>query len=292
MLAAADAVLAMIGPGWLTAATVAGEPRLYQAGDFVRTELSRALSMNLTVVPVLVGGATMPAADELPPDLTDLTRRQAVVVRDEAFHADVDRLLKLLRGEPERRPGWISRRRPALAAAAALLLIVAGGLTWWFRDQAPTQSRGSSGPTGCPSTGSGTWTDIALAAHPSGTVPYASGGTLTFTVNAAKWRLEQPGQWQIVLNTQMENAAKTSASHESGKYRSVRVALRDYDVYCFDPPEPGQEPGTITDAHVGFNVTCLPTGAMSLILQYSNEGRQELPFTADTTPASCVTSST
>ena len=173
-LAAADAVLAMIGPGWLTAATVTGEPRLYQAGDFVRTELSRALKLNLTVVPVLVGGATMPSVDDLPPDLSDLTRRQAVVVRDEAFHADVDRLLKLLRGEPERRAGWISRRRPALAAAAALVLVAAGGLTWWVRAQPSAGSAGSSAPTGCPSTGSGTWTDIALAAHPTGTVPYAS----------------------------------------------------------------------------------------------------------------------
>jgi hypothetical protein len=30
---------------------------------------------------------------------------------------------------------------------------------------------------------------------------------------------------------------------------------------------------------------------MSIVLEYSNDGRQELPFTADTTPASCVTGS-
>jgi hypothetical protein len=34
-----DAVLAVIGPGWLTAVTPQGAPRLFEADDYVRLEL-------------------------------------------------------------------------------------------------------------------------------------------------------------------------------------------------------------------------------------------------------------
>jgi hypothetical protein len=64
-----DAVLAVIGPGWLTAATPQGAPRLFEAGDYVRLELARALNRNLRVVPVLVGGASLPAVADLPDEL-------------------------------------------------------------------------------------------------------------------------------------------------------------------------------------------------------------------------------
>ena len=68
-LASSDATLAVIGPGWLRAATADGSPRLFEPDDFVRRELARALASGLPVVPVLVGGAALPAATELPDDL-------------------------------------------------------------------------------------------------------------------------------------------------------------------------------------------------------------------------------
>ena len=63
-------------------------------------------------------------------------------------------------------------------------------------------------------------------------------------------------------------------------------------MYCFDIPKQVTDIGTITDAHVGFIVTCAPSGAMILVLQYSNSSRKDLPFTATTPPVPCVTSST
>lgn len=56
-LAEADAVLAVIGPGWLRASAPDGRLRLLQPEDFVRTEIVRGLASGLPVVPVLVGGA-------------------------------------------------------------------------------------------------------------------------------------------------------------------------------------------------------------------------------------------
>jgi hypothetical protein len=75
-----DAVLAVIGPGWRTAATPQGAPRLFDADDYVRLELARALDRNVRVVPVLVGGAALPAASELPDDLKGLSGWREVLL--------------------------------------------------------------------------------------------------------------------------------------------------------------------------------------------------------------------
>ena len=83
-----------------------GGRRLFEPEDLVRIEVAHALEADLRVVPVLVGGAALPTASDLPEDLQDLTRRQAVTVRDESFHQDVARLVRSLRGERERRPRW------------------------------------------------------------------------------------------------------------------------------------------------------------------------------------------
>jgi hypothetical protein len=288
-LATADAVLAMIGPGWLTASTPQGDQRLFQDGDFVRTELSRALTTNLPLVPVLVGGVTMPRIEDLPADLAELTRRQAIVLRDESFHADVDRLLRSLRGESDEPPTKWPRRRKVIMVTSAVLfaLISIGGVTWLLRERGSTASTGE--PTMCPSTSSGNWHSITLAAHPSATVPYMDGGSLMFTVNAASWRQEQAGRWVIVLGTQMKNNAKTDVYHDHGKYRNMQVALREFKLYCFNPPEDPVRPALIADARVGFIVTCPPDGELSLLLE-ANNAYKELPFTKATTPESCLTS--
>ena len=61
----AKAVLVLIGPGWL-AASAAGERRLDHPQDFVRREIELALGSGRPVVPILVGGASMPEAAVLP----------------------------------------------------------------------------------------------------------------------------------------------------------------------------------------------------------------------------------
>jgi hypothetical protein len=69
--------------------------RLDDANDFVRIELETALLRQIPVVPVLVGGARMPSAAELPSTLGALVYRQGQTVRaDPDFHRDVDRLIQ------------------------------------------------------------------------------------------------------------------------------------------------------------------------------------------------------
>lgn len=90
---ACDVVLAVIGRQWL-AAGADGRPRLEAEQDFVRLELEAALERAVPVVPILVGGAEIPRAQDLPATLAALVYRQSQVVRgDPDFHRDVDRLL-------------------------------------------------------------------------------------------------------------------------------------------------------------------------------------------------------
>jgi len=69
--------LAIIGPQWGRLM----KQRLNDADDFVQIEIGLALETpDVRVIPVLVDGATMPLADELPPRLRGLLKRQAIVL--------------------------------------------------------------------------------------------------------------------------------------------------------------------------------------------------------------------
>ncbi len=96
-LAAADVVLAVIGPGWLSASGPNG-PRLEDPNDLVRLELSIALSTGKRLIPVLLDGARMPAESELPEPLRPLSRRNAVELRHATFRADMQALAGFLAG--------------------------------------------------------------------------------------------------------------------------------------------------------------------------------------------------
>jgi hypothetical protein len=75
-------LLAVIGPRWSTISDNEGRRRLNDSKDWVRTEIARALSRGIRVIPVLVSGATMPQEIELPADLISLSKRQAFQLED------------------------------------------------------------------------------------------------------------------------------------------------------------------------------------------------------------------
>ncbi len=84
-------VLVVIGPGWLAAA-LDGERRLERADDIVRREIEHALASGKPVVPVLVGGAAMPAAQALPASIRALASRHALTLNDASWATDLGRL--------------------------------------------------------------------------------------------------------------------------------------------------------------------------------------------------------
>ena len=87
-----DVLLAIIGPGWNPAAR-GGARRLDHPNDVVRLELRTGLESAVKVIPVLVAGAAMPAADDVPEDIRRLTRLQAVTLEEAAFDDDASQLL-------------------------------------------------------------------------------------------------------------------------------------------------------------------------------------------------------
>src|SRR5688572_13650961 len=88
MIARCACVVAVIGPRWIEAI----QRRAPGAEDFVQHEIAAALRRDITVIPVLVGGARIPPAEHLPPALSALRYRNAFEVRDERFDDDVARL--------------------------------------------------------------------------------------------------------------------------------------------------------------------------------------------------------
>lgn len=91
----AGACIVLIGPRWLVSED-GGKPRLHDPDDYVAGEIAAALESRRPVIPVLVEGATMPRADDLPKRLSELARRNAVTITDERWHSDVTRLARVL----------------------------------------------------------------------------------------------------------------------------------------------------------------------------------------------------
>jgi hypothetical protein len=87
-----DALIAVIGTGWLASADAAGRRRLDDPSDWVRLEIAAALDRGIKVIPLLVDGATLPPARALPGPLARLPQHQALELRAERFDADVRRL--------------------------------------------------------------------------------------------------------------------------------------------------------------------------------------------------------
>ena len=93
---ARDALVAVIGRNWVSNADKDGLRRIDDPDDFVRIEIEAALQRNVRVIPVLVDGAAMPKASELPESLKGLARRQGTVVSHAGFEADVEKLTRAL----------------------------------------------------------------------------------------------------------------------------------------------------------------------------------------------------
>jgi hypothetical protein len=91
-----DVLLALIGGRWLTITGQDGRRRLDNPDDFVRVEIEAALARNVRVIPILVDVPQMPHADELPPSLAKLARRQALELNPNRFDMDTRRLLRVL----------------------------------------------------------------------------------------------------------------------------------------------------------------------------------------------------
>ncbi len=110
-----DALVAVIGRDWLAIADKNNRRRLDDPNDFVRIEIEAALGRNVPVIPVLVEGAVMPQAEDLPDALKKLARRHGVEISHNRFDSDVERLTDAL----ARIHGVDPKRPPASLGVAA-----------------------------------------------------------------------------------------------------------------------------------------------------------------------------
>src|SRR5581483_10422292 len=88
-----DALVALIGKGWLDAKNAEGRRRLDLSDDFVKAEIAMALAQRKLVIPVLSEDTRMPSRDALPPEIASLADCNALPVSDSRFDFDVGRLV-------------------------------------------------------------------------------------------------------------------------------------------------------------------------------------------------------
>jgi hypothetical protein len=94
-----DVFLAVIGPGWIDERYLNGQRKLDNPGDWVRIEIETALKLGLTIIPILLKGATWPTENDLPQSLHGLLNgvlsyNYRLVREDPDFSSDVMRLIR------------------------------------------------------------------------------------------------------------------------------------------------------------------------------------------------------
>ncbi len=128
-------LIALIGPRWLTVTDKTGSRRVDDPKDFIHLEILTALKRNIRVIPALVGGMTMPDADELPEDLKPLARRQAYELSDSRWNDDCRKLTDVLR--PIVKPA--RSYKISIVAVAVVALLAAGyAIKIWSNNRAET----------------------------------------------------------------------------------------------------------------------------------------------------------
>ncbi|PWT98438.1 MAG: hypothetical protein C5B51_29300 [Terriglobia bacterium] len=118
-LSSCSACLAIIGERWVDELT-----RPSGGEDFVRIEIGSAIQGKVRVIPVLVGGASMPRGEQLPDELRPLATLNAMPITHESFDDGMARLIEVL--EPGKHKedvahdtmGW---RLPLICLFVALL---------------------------------------------------------------------------------------------------------------------------------------------------------------------------
>lgn len=98
-LESCSVMLAIIGRDWLTVQ----DPRLKRRrldnpDDYLRLEVTVALkNERIRVIPVLVDRGVMPNPEDLPPDLGELSLRNALELSDTRWESDVHRLIQAIK---------------------------------------------------------------------------------------------------------------------------------------------------------------------------------------------------
>jgi hypothetical protein len=256
-----DVVLAVIGPQWLSIVGTDGKRRLDDPDDYVRIELGRALALDKRVIPVLVGGATMPAADRLPDDLTQLGLRQAFTLDDATWRRDVDDLVNRLLGPPRSR--WLV----PVALGAVVAAVAVGVVAWALTRDRPDGSVGvpdgsvgveeqddlySSVQQSC-DTPTPEWIDLAMVGSEAIGVT-GQWEAWDVEVRSVQAR-EDPPAWDLILDIEATNRGIDGTTFYSS-FLTLVIGGREVRPACWSViGGAGVQPNTggTSKALVGFN---------------------------------------
>jgi uncharacterized membrane protein YhaH (DUF805 family) len=95
-LSACDNMLVLIDKDWAAVKDEKGQIRLEKSDDFVRVEIEATLKRDIAVTPVLLKGAQMPAAEELPAEISALAYRQGCELSHSRWDSDVREMIRRL----------------------------------------------------------------------------------------------------------------------------------------------------------------------------------------------------
>lgn len=271
-LAGSDVTIVVIGTTWSTALDAHGRRRLDQPDDYVRLEVSAALASAKPVVPVLVGGAALPAVDDLPDDLRPLARRQAVSIRDATWHEDVAALARRLRGETN---DGRRMRRLVLVLAVVAALVIGAVLVAVLRQRGDASGHADSRPPSCSAVDE-SWAHLVLSADPVGTYELADGTSrrIGYTVTAAATKTRQ-SSWRIIIDMEVANRSTPVDGHADDwpvdftDFRRIVIdGLADGAPVCFGLLRGTTvvPPGQGAFFRMGFDTATDPHGA-ELILE-------------------------
>jgi formylglycine-generating enzyme required for sulfatase activity len=224
-------VLALIGPSWIEAQDPrTGQRRLDDENDFVRIELRKALQRDIPVIPVLLDGAVMPRADQLPADLTALATKNAVLINQRTIEVDSAQLIHNLRfveigvsvGAPT--PAFTRKIRPGL------------GRSEWFNDHVlgPQMvvvpfGEASEGPTDdAPTRRARVRAPLAVGRFP------ITGSQFEHFINASGHKTSVgafvlvDGEWKLISDADY----RTPGFDQDGSHPVVCVSWREADEYA------------------------------------------------------------
>lgn len=229
-VASCAVLLTIIGKSWLAICDASGARRLDDSADFVRLETASALRRDIPVIPVLVHGAAMPRAEDLPEDIQELAFRNGVELSHARWESDVRLLINALRPYVQSKPGQTGQERQtgrrsalapgtrmALAGVAAVLVCGAGAYLWYERSA-------SKAPAPEPGNGERVSTPVPLPAAPGTATPPAAAPPVPVDTSAPRnpgeprfaaiWEMAQGPAWQArhaLTTEELEHAEDTLA---------------------------------------------------------------------------------